>query len=318
MSKKIDSKAHVGYYSEFKTAEELAKIIIASGGKLRTPLELVQTLIQEKQALLYSLEKPSVLKEMERVESAARILAQQLFRDIRVPGAEYEVELTGDSEKGKSKSDLVLIVYDSNGIEVDRINASLKAYKGTNYNLANNTYTSFFAKLFEDTTEIRETDDFRRLLELQRIIQTLIASGMSKDQARKESKKTHLEVTELIARIFSKHYPSCKESVNRRLLSLLGLDSSGDFYGVFGETPNNQVVLSSRQSEPMKRVLQRLQNEFVIRFENDKQIKNTALHLSEVNGEDILVAKVTFTDTGGNKPDCKTNCFVNFKNFFER
>ena len=200
LSEGVELKSRIGYYAEYTTAYNLALLIEKNGGNLTTarsrPLYLKKMMNQKKESIL-SLElnpsdKKKMPEELSRMESSGLILSQTIFEDIRLNEQDYnalqfDIELTGDSQKGSSKADLILTVGKMTKKEiVDRIFASLKAYKTAEINLSNNTPISFFKKIFYDTLETKNIDEFiekfnqdygsqedlKKLYSLQNIIKT--------------------------------------------------------------------------------------------------------------------------------------------------
>jgi len=109
-----------------------------------------------KETKLKTLEKNKTehKKEEERARLSGVALGSTIFEDAIKDSPDlnfltFKVVLTGDSEKGKSKADIVLhVLKDKKEIVKKKIMASLKSYKGkANISLAGNTPTSFFAAL---------------------------------------------------------------------------------------------------------------------------------------------------------------------------
>jgi len=343
---KVDLKSHMGYYSEYVTGYKLSKLIEQSGGNLTTerskPSVLKAQMLQKKKfimtAELKDKDKKSLPGEMIRMESAGAALAKQIFDDMILKGDDYntlqfDIHLTGLEEKGISKSDLILTVRKMNKREiVDRICASLKAYKTPSINLANKTFMSLVKDLFYDEGSFDTKDsqlfiqrfakdygskkDLDRLYALQGIIKTEMEKGKSKDSARSVAKKTHGEVIELIVDIFNRYYKKNKEVVNRRVLKILGLDSEDDFYAAIGN--QKQKVLSSRKSEKLRQMLEQLQNEFNLTLERNNQTNNANIIFKSPNGETIIDGNITFTDTGGKNLQGKTNAFIKMGAFTKK
>ena len=336
LNEDIDTKSRLGYYSEYTTAYNLAVILNDNGANLtteRSQVAYLKNLMLSKKRDLIKVEAPS--KEIERMESAGVVMAKSIFEDIRLKGndfnaLQFDIQLTGDSEKGASKSDLILTVGKMSKKEiVDRINASLKAYVTPNINLSNSTFVSFIKTLFYDNLKTKNTEEFiekfakeygstedlRKLYSLQNIIGTKISKGSTKESARKYAKTTHGDVIELMIKIFNTHYKKHKEEVNSRMLKMLGFDSDEDFYAAIGKT-NKQKTISSRKSEEMRNMFEELRKGFTLIMERNGTTNNANIYFKSLDGTTILnQANITFADTGGTKPQGKTNAFVNLRKF---
>jgi hypothetical protein len=239
--------------------------------------------------------------------------------------------MTGDLGKGVTKADIILtITKDSENVVVDKIMASLKAYKKSKINLANSTFISLFKTLFYDNpSELpRSTEEFmdrfikdygsekdiRELHRLQNLITTEIGKGVSKDAARKAAKSSHGEVIELISKIFTEHYKAHKEQVNERMLKLLGFDGDDDFYAAIGEA--GKQVLSSRSSPELRKMLATFKLGFTINMKRNGTTNNAAWNFVSNEGEVITSGTMTLTDTGSaSGMQGKTNAIFDFKNF---
>jgi hypothetical protein len=348
----IDMKSRLGYYSEYVTGYELSKLIENAGGNLTTerskPSVLKGQMLQKKKELtsakLTDKDKKSLPGEMIRMESAGAALASQIFQDMILNGNDYnalqfDIHLTGVEEKGISKSDLILTSGKMNKREiVDRISASLKAYKTPSINLSNNTYISLVKNLFYDEPDVKSfgkdipkfirkfVDDYgskedlnklnadlNKLYALQTIIKTKLQAGETRKDARDYSKTTHPDVINLLVKLFNKYYEENKTDVNRRILKILGLDSTDDFYAAIGQ--KKQKVISSRKSKEMREVLAQLQNDFTLHLERNKATKNISISFKSPNGEVILDGNVTFADTGGANAQGKINAFFKMGKF---
>lgn len=332
INEEVDLKSRLGYYSEYTTAYQLSLKIKEAGGNLTTsrsnPITLKQQMIAKK-ADLVKVKAPA--DEIKRMETAGEKMADQIFKDIVLNGEDFnvlqfDIHLTGDSEKGISKSDLVLTVGKMNKIEVvDRINASLKAYKSGNINLSNSTFVSFIKTLFYDTVETKNTEQFiekfakdygssedlKVIHNLQNIIKTKMDKGASKEDARKYAKTTHGTVIGLIVKIFNTHYKKNKDEINQRMLKMLGFDGEDDFYAAIGEV-GKQKVVSSRKSKEMQQMLSDLHKGFNLTVERNGTTNNANIVFKSLDGTTIInQANITFADTGGANPQGKTNAFVN-------
>jgi hypothetical protein len=343
MDENMDLKSHVGYYAEYTTAYNLSLLIQKNGGNLTTtrsqPSNLKKRLEQKKKTILNldvkPTEKKKIPSELERMDSAGALLSKVIFQDVILKGNDYtalqfDIELTGDSEKGSSKADLILTVGKMDKKEiVDRINASLKAYKSSNINLSNSTFISFIKTLFYDGDVGKNTEafiakfakdygsssDLEKLYNLQNIIGTKMSKGLSKESARKFAKTVHGEVIEIISKIFTTYYKNNKEKINNRMLKVLGFDGQDDFYAAIGKT-GKQKVVSSRKSKEMQEMLEELQNGFELTMERNGKTNNANIYFKSIDGTKIInQANITFADTGGKKPQGKTNAFVNIGKF---
>ena len=208
--KTIDLKSRLGYLSEFSTAYYLSDIINNSGGRLsnNSMVEYFGTLYNTKKTEIESL--GADVEEIKRMDSAGKVMASQIWDDIILNSEdllllEFEIELTGDTAKGISKADLVLTVSkDSKSVVIDKISASLKAYKTSSINLSNSTFISIIKTLFyTDVSSLpKNTNDFmlkfindfgseaeiKKLYDLQNIIAQRMKMGDTKEVARKYAK----------------------------------------------------------------------------------------------------------------------------------
>ena len=131
----IDLKSRLGYYSELATAMYLSKIIQDHGYHItsNSNYNSFAELYHEKTSELIRHGAPK--SEIDRMDKSGKILAENIFDDIRTNGEDlafltFDIELTGDSAKGKSKADLVLTISkDTKEQIIDKIEVSLKAYK---------------------------------------------------------------------------------------------------------------------------------------------------------------------------------------------
>jgi hypothetical protein len=345
LSEDVDLKSHVGYYAEYTTAYNLSLLIQKNGGNLTTsrsqPSYLKKLMEQKKKTILTLNLKPSEKKkvpsELERMNSAGILLSKVIFQDVILKGNDYnslqfDIELTGDSEKGSSKADLILTVGKMSKKEVvDRICASIKAYEKSKINLDNATFISLFKKLFYDNpkswgnkienfivdfvNDYGSEKEIRKLYALQNTIKTKMESGLSKEDARLYSKTVQGEVIEVMVKIFNEHYSKHKKEVNTRILKILGFDGADDFYAAIGEA-NKQKYISSRQSEEMKQMLQDLNQGFNIVFERNGKTRNANMFFYSPNGKKLITkSNLTLTDTG---KDGKTNAFVDVSDFIKK
>lgn len=330
----IDLKSRLGYLSEYATGAALAHLIHGKGLRLtpRSDHTKMMNLYVQKRKEVESLGAEK--SEIDRMEHAGYNMSNQIWTDILTNGEDlelltFDIELTGDSAKGESKADLILtITKDSEKQVVDRIVASLKAYKSGTINLSNSTFVSLMKTLFYDSDanlpknteefiarfakDYGSVADMRKLYDLQNIIGTKMKAGSSKEDARGFAKTTHGEVIEIIAKIFKTYYPKHKKEINERMLKMLGLDGEDDFYAAVGEA-GKQKVLSSRHSKELQDMIKKLSAGFVLTIERNGSTNNANIVFKSPKG-DVIINKlnITFADTGGANPQGKTNAFMNF------
>ena len=339
-----DVKSRLGYYAEYVTAYELAVILKDHDANLTTersqPTHL-HTLMLNKRKEISTLPPPpkvDVNVELKRMESAGKVLAAQIFNDIVMHGEDYnalqfDIQLTGDSGKGITKADLILTVGKMDKqVIVDRIVASLKAYKTSSINLSNSTFISLIKSIFYDSGSNLPTRseefivqfakdygskaDMDKLYGHQNIIGSLLKKGISKEAARAEAKLTHGEVIEIISGIFTKHYPKHKKEINERMLHMMGFDGEDDFYAAIGEMGKQRVV-SSRKSKELQDMISKFTKDFNIEIARNGTTNNMFVSFIAPNGELITKLNVTFADTGGKSPQGKTNAFMNFSAYLK-
>lgn len=339
MNEQVDLKSRLGYLSEYATAASLAEVIEKQGLQLSDrsdPKKLMSEYVKKRDEVKKLGAKPS---EIKRMEDAGSNMANQIFSDIVTNGEDlatltFDIELTGDSGKGVTKADLILtITKDSKKQIIDKIVASLKAYKSSNINLSNSTFISLIKTIFYDAgvNLPSKSDDFivrfgmdygseadlRKLQEYQNIIGTEMKKGKSKEDARKIAKSKHGEVIEIISKIFNTYYPKHKEEINERILHMLGLDGSDDFYSAIGEA-GKQKVISSRKSKELQKMLDQLSKGFDLTIERNGNTNNANMIFKAPNGGVIINAvNITFADTGGKSAQGKTNAFMSFSKFAE-
>ena len=340
MNEQVDLKSRLGYLSEYATAASLAAIIEKQGLKLTARSE-PKKLMDEYTKKTNEVKKLGASQsEINRMDNAGSNMANQIFDDIATNGEDlltltFDIELTGDSGKGVTKADLVLtITKDSKNEIIDKIVASLKAYKSSNINLSNSTFISLIKTIFYDSGANlpSKSDDFilrfakdygseaelKKLKDLQNIIGTEMKAGKSKEDARKVAKSTHGEVIEIIAKIFKTYYPKHKEEINERILHMLGLDGSDDFYAAIGEA-GKQKVISSRKSKELQKMMDQLSKGFELTIERNGNTNNANLLFKAPNGGVVINAvNITVADTGGKAAQGKTNAFMSFSKFAEK
>jgi hypothetical protein len=336
INEEVDLKSRLGYLSEYATAAALAALIKGKGLRLSPrsdPKRLMDEYVKRRTEIKRIGAEQS---EIDRMEHAGFNMSNQIFDDIVTNGEDlailtFDIELTGDSGKGVTKADIILtITKDSQKQVVDRIVASLKAYKSATINLSNSTFISLIKTLFyssganlptktEDfivrfAKDYGSMEDMRKLYSFQNIIGAEMKSGKSKEDARKTAKMTHGDVIEIIAKIFHTYYPKHKKEMNERMLHMLGFDGDDDFYAAIGEA-GKQKVISSRQSKELQQMIAQLSKDFTLTVERNGTTNNANIMFKAPNGDIITKANITFADTGGKAAQGKTNAFVDFKKF---
>lgn len=333
-------KAFVGYYAEAITAKVLAEQIKKAGGQLGENSK-PSDFQQEINARLQKVKQANTPQnEILRAETGGQALGEAIWNDIQETATDFAfltftIMLSGISEKGKGKSDLIVrVTKDKNKEALLTIGASLKVYKTAQINLANSSFISLIKKLFYDSDHpIQErgvtTEEFitqfiadygqsagsllKKLSSLQNYISQQMGMGKTKSQARKGAKLTHPEVINIILKIFNDNYKGTrKELINARFLKLVGFDGVDDFYAAIGEKGIPRV-LSSRNSPEFQTLLEAFRSSFTINFEYKP---NTTFIDVLILGQDdipLLEGSVTFADSGGKAAAGKTNFFISFK-----
>jgi hypothetical protein len=339
MNEDIDLKSRLGYLAEYACAAHLANLIESKGLNLsdRSDPKTLNNEFFSKKKIVKKLGAPE--DEIERMVSAGKVISKQILDDVILKEEDllfltFDIELTGDSGKGVSKADVILTVMkDSKEEVIDKIEASLKAYKSSSINLSNSTFISLIKTLFYDSDDdisgstekfilrfakdYGSEDDLRKLYAYQNIIGTEMKRGKSKEDARKKAKKTHGEVIEIMTKIFDKYYPKNKKVINARVLHMLGLDGSDDFYAAIGKA-GKQKIISSRKSKELQLMLDQLSKNFTLTMTRNGSTNNAHIVFKSPKGEIITKANITFADTGGPSAQGKTNAFVDFKNFMSK
>lgn len=336
LNEDVDLKSRLGYLSEFACASSLSTLIKNKGLRLssRSNAKKLTDEFLAKKKVVKNLGASQ--SEIDRMVTAGNIIAKQMFEDVILKGEDillltFDINLTGDSGKGVTKADLVLTVTkDSEKVVIDRIVASLKAYKSASINLSNSTFISLIKTLFYDANDdisgstekfitrfakdYGSENDIRKLYDYQNIIGTEMKKGKSKEDARKKAKKTHGDVIEIIAKIFQKYYPKHKKEMNERVLRMLGFDGEDDFYAAIGEA-GKQKIISSRKSKELQKMISQLSKNFTLTIKRNGETNNANILFTAPNGDVITKANITFADTGGPSAQGKTNAFVDFKKF---
>lgn len=336
----VDMKSRMGYLAEYSTAWYLSQQLEQK--KLRiTPRTASSSTGATYKSKISDIKRlGGDAKELQRMDEAGRAMASQIMLDIAQHTEDtmllvFDLEMTGDSGKGKTKADLILnITKDDKSTIVDRVMASLKAYKTSNINLSNSTFVSFIKTLFyddpsslpRDTLEfiIQFGKDFRgsqedmnNLYDLQTIIGSGIKGGMSKAEARKAAKTTHGDVIEVMCRIFDRHYKRNKAEIDARMLKMIGFDGDDDFYAAVG-VPGKMGVISSRASVELKKLMIEIHKGFDLSMKRNGQTSNALVEFLSPDGTKLVSASVTFADTGGKYPSGKTNFWFNYKEFVNK
>lgn len=335
-----DIRALVGYYAEIKTAQILAEQIKSGGGRLSSNTNTNSLTKQAEERLTRARRAGASPEELTRATMAATAIGTQMWADVLttatdLPFLTFDIELAGESQKGKSKADLILrVTKDNEETVIDTIMASLKVYKTANINLANTSFISLIKKLFYDerhpiqsrsvTVEdfiAQFTKDYgaemkaelEKLYQHQQLISREMERGRTKEKARKLAKLSHPDVIDLIVRIFHSNYTGRRKSnINQRFLKLLGFDGGEDFYAAIGTRKIR--VLSSRQSEGFQRLMDALKTKFTITIERNKNTNNALVSVIGPDDEIVLRGTLTFADSGGSAAAGKTNFFVDFSN----
>jgi len=339
VNEEVDLKSRLGYLSEYSTAMELARVLENAGARVtpRSTLQATTRVYSQKKQELIRLKAPAA--EIQRQEAAGKVMGEQIYKDITaeaedLPLLTFDIEMTGDSGKGETKADLVLhITKDSQKQVVDRVMASLKAYKSASINLSNSTFISLIKTLFYDhpdqlprlsedfvtkfAKDFGSMEDMRELLRLQNIIGAEMKAGADKATARKTAKGTHGDVIAVISRIFKTYYPQHKKEMNERMLKMLGFDGEDDFYAAVG-TPGKMGIISSRESRELQALMKQLQQGFSLSIQRNGTTNNAFINFTGPDGKVFVRGTITFADTGGKNPQGKTNTFVDFKQFMRK
>ena len=188
-----DSKSRLGYYSEYVTGVELARIIEDNNFKLSSSSSSAllnrarQNFLNTKLKTLSNFKTLS--SEVARMEAAGKAMANQIFSDMLMETADlkvtqFDIQLTGDSLKGEGKADIVLKARkNSKGEILAEIAGSLKAYQQSRINLANNTLTSFFTVLTGDGNFTSKALEKAQSIIFDSMVKAAMEDGMSKGEA---------------------------------------------------------------------------------------------------------------------------------------
>ena len=341
--KKADVKSRMGYYSELCVAQYLTEEITRNvpdnliGNSLSTIQSLKEeyattNLLDETISWVGSV-KPNVIHaEKLRQEESGKALAVHMWKDIQTYikdlfSVDFEVVLTGESGKGRTKADVELFVFKKNTKEIIRkIEASLKVYKGWDINLSNSTFTSFLvnitapemggfankgsvaSKMETFVAKHGNSDNIQRLVELQKF-----GPAIKREKGREAAKKAvdsnmvYIEARNIIIDTFNDLYKKNKAEINDNMLRLMGLDGTDELYLAVQKSSGQSVdVLSSNASQEFKNIIKNLQNDFRIEFEKSDRIVNTPIRF--YSGDTLLFkANLAFRDLD------KISVFVNLK-----
>lgn len=337
-----DVRAFVGYYAEAMTARSLAQQIKRAGGRLgeNSAPEYFSSVVRSRLSKVKAANAPA--SEIIRADAAAHALGLQIWTDIEELATDFvfltfNITLSGDSEKGKSKADIILrVTKDTPEKAILTVAASLKVYKTAQINLANTSFISLIKKLFYDVNHPIQarnvtTEEFitqlvgdygestrpllKKLWSWQTLISREMGRGKTKAQARKLAKLSHPQVISLILKIFNEHYRAkYKTKINARFLKLLGFGDTEDFYAAIGSRGVPRV-LSSRSSQEFQSLLKAFRSSFTISLERNPGTNNIRVIVYDNRNTELLHGTITFADSGGKSAAGKTNFFINFKPF---
>ena len=337
---KADLKSRMGYYSEFCTAYEIAKIITEEKGFMRgksvSELKKVRDDYKANKLLGvdFGADTNKVPAEAKRMEDSGIGLAKSIWNDIKVNATDllvtdFEVVLTGESGKGVTKADIELIARKRNSNQVvDHIEASLKAYKDWNINVANSTFVSWIINLLapdiggfktketvkEKVAKFVKRYGYQKEMEQIALYQRFgpnIKSAEGRPAAKKavDDEQVYMKVRNLMIDIFESEYSKRKEEINNNFVKLLGLDGSDDLYLAVQKKSGGEVaVLSSRTSKEFNKILELLRNNYDIEFDRSDRIVNTGIQFR--SGRTVLFkSNFAFRDLD------KVSQFVNMKDW---
>jgi len=325
--------AKVGYYSEIVTGKRLHEMLTKEGLIVKSTKSNGKVVDYNAEESKYrdSLHEQfkTVLKldsEIARMENSGEALAEAIFNDLQKEFVEhYEIDLTGDTEKGKSKADIVIYAK-MKDIEESTvlISASLKAYISKNINVGgSNVLDKFVRNLAGEDVEVPE-----ELVSLQKHIKTEIQKEVervnpstkeekekiiktTKDKARSESKTLIPRMVEILADTLNSTQNNDK--LKESFLKILGFDNpdEGFYAAIFSKSKKTSEIISKNNSMFLKQLLENIKNKnSKLIFKKNKSQLVIAL---EFGGEELTISTVSFTDTGGSGPLMKTNIWVNFK-----
>lgn len=351
---KNGSQSNLGYYSEFITARAILNNLNDNGldihlNSLRDdPLKMIDDKIS-----LYEEEKlyGVSISEINRQHESGVAMGNQIYKDCvshdDLSSLIFNVILTGDSLKGQNKADVVVEIKNKVTDEkVDNIMASLKAYKGWNVNLANNTLISLFDNLGVELNG----QDKERMKHLQNVRANIFKHWKSDDidyivadygidvanavfplfktKFQKSIKVTdeqkalikaghdviQKDITEMFVLLFKKAYSSNKEKMNNGFLELMGFDGSDDFYLAVKQR-GAVKVLSNRHSEQYANMISSLQNDFSIALKYNEDTPSI-IYLTFYDENNNLILKSNFSIGQTSRTgSSRTNLWVDFSPF---
>lgn len=350
-----DSKSRLGYYSEYVCGVELAKLIESRGLNLPSSSsssslnKVRQNFVNNKLKTLSNFKNLS--SEIQRMEDAGKAMADKIFSDMLIETADlkvtqFDITLTGDSLKGEGKADIVLRARKKSKNQiVAEIAASLKAYQKSRINLANNTLISFFSGLTGDKNFTSKALEKSQSIIFDSMLKAAMKDGMSKaeateflakkslnasekkmfkkykDYGRKVSKESQINTAKIIVDEFNAIYKKNKQKINNNLIKQIGMDGEDDFYAAIGEGKNMRVI-SSKQSEDMKKFISDIRNKAltITMVPKPGASGRASVTVTLSIGTEILSqSDLTMTDTGvgsagmtPSKGAIKTNFWFNF------
>jgi hypothetical protein len=329
-----DSKSRLGYYSEYVTGVELARIIEDNNFKLSSSSSSAllnrarQNFLNTKLKTLSNFKTLS--SEVTRMEAAGKAMANQIFSDMLIETADlkvtqFDIQLTGDSLKGEGKADIVLKARkNSKGEILAEIAGSLKAYQQSRINLANNTLTSFFTVLTGDGNFTSKALEKAQSIIFDSMVKAAMQDGMSKGEAanflakknlnasekkkfqkykdygRQTSKETQINTAKIMVNEFNLIYRKDRQKINTNLIKLIGMDGEDDFYAAIGAGKNMRVI-SSKQSADMKQFISDIRNRAltITMVPNPGKSGRASVTVTLSIGKEILSkSELSLTDTG--------------------
>jgi hypothetical protein len=316
----VGIQAKLGYLSEYITANHLSELIINHGHS--DTFHHIRDLYTTK---LNELQPYAPIAEMDRMHNAGVLLANNIFGDFHDKSTQFFIEHTGTSEMCNTKSDVR--VYN----DFHRIDASLKVYKSYNINILGTTFISIFKKLFHTESEQLPVHaeeyieyfcsaydnikyhEFQSLLGHQYSVKTQMQNGYTKQIARKHFRENHNKIMWLFKDIFDHYYNIDRISTNRRLIKLLGLETTDSIYACIGK--KNLKVFSSNSNQTFKETIKSV-NELDFEVVIDVHLKGGFMYLMK-NNKELLKVRISITDSGcsNNNPNGKFNAWLNFKQF---
>jgi len=350
----------LGYYSEFVAATHLLTLLHKSKYKIKYEGKRANGAVNSSSvfAKQYKKDKLSTSSktEIKTQEAAGKALAKILYEDAisvsdDVAFLTFELVLTGDSEKGKSKTDIKLIITkDKGSLVVDQINASLKVYKKYNVSLLGTSVSSYFDNMGMTLTKymsdkIQKQQSLRRFVwqayqndelrtvkteygkEVWKAIKPMFKTKFKKDPKKNLSSHTPTAEQKILInnadrelgrqrlitfkKTFDKEYKKNKKAVNKKMLEKLGFSKGEDFYMAV-VTTNGIEVLSSRTSDSYKNLIEKLYGKFDLSIIiSDKSKTGITLFFKDSKGVEILKVSLSF----GFSSHTTTTRITSFANF---